>query len=420
MATINFLIQSQKENANIYVRFTNGRKTVLKKKTGFIIDPKDWNSKKGIPITKSESNKVLKITLDKLATHLENALNTSVANGKEIDANWLSSQIDLFNNKTEITDLDILTNYIQKYIDDSPYKRNQRGGIGFSPRRVTGLKTFQNLYLRFEKEVFGNKKIKVREVDIQFVEKFKRWLIDKNGYNTNYVGRNVIDLKTICNDAKKNGIEVSKQIDNIKGISENKKTEDILYLNFEELNKIKYAEIESEALINARKWLLLGCAIGQRAGDLLNISSQNIKSLGEHSIIELKQEKTGKLVAIPILKDARDIINSGMPYKISQTKFNEYIKEVCKIADISNVVTGKVKEHSREAMKLMNLPKYNFVSTHICRRSFATNYYITIPTQLLMRITGHSTEKMFLKYIGKTEYDSATQMLDILEKVNNL
>ncbi|MGB3344358.1 MAG: hypothetical protein WBA61_10625 [Aequorivita sp.] len=52
-------------------------------------------------------------------------------------------------------------------------------------------------------------------------------------------------------------------------------------------------------------------------------------------------------------------------------------------------------------------PKWELVSTHICRRSFATNHYGKLPTPVLMAITGHTTEKMFLKYIGKTAMDNA-------------
>ena len=48
----------------------------------------------------------------------------------------------------------------------------------------------------------------------------------------------------------------------------------------------------------------------------------------------------------------------------------------------------------------------------MCRRSFATNLYGKLPTPLIMQITGHSTEKMFLNYIGKNSLDYAQQIAD--------
>ena len=60
-------------------------------------------------------------------------------------------------------------------------------------------------------------------------------------------------------------------------------------------------------------------------------------------------------------------------------------------------------------------PKHQLISTHVCRRSFATNLYGTLPTALIMQITAHSTEKMFLKYIGKNSLDYAQQIADFYE-----
>lgn len=54
--------------------------------------------------------------------------------------------------------------------------------------------------------------------------------------------------------------------------------------------------------------------------------------------------------------------------------------------------------------------KHELVSTHICRRSFATNHYGKLPTPVIMAITGHTTEKMFLNYIGKTAKDNANAL----------
>ena len=50
--------------------------------------------------------------------------------------------------------------------------------------------------------------------------------------------------------------------------------------------------------------------------------------------------------------------------------------------------------------EIVSAPKYEFVTSHIMRRSFASNYYGKIETPLLMNITGHSKESTFLTYIG--------------------
>lgn len=416
MASVKYLLQSKNDNSNIYIQFSIGRKQVFKRKTGFIINPLYWSKDKGQPIQKSQETKALKSKLDKLAVFINDAYNSAVSNGIELTGDWLQLQIDLFNNKKPKVELDKLTEYTQKYIDEAPYKENGKNGTGLSKGRIQNLKLFKNTIKRYELEMFSNKSILIKDINLLFVENYKKWLFAQK-YTINYVGKNIANIKTICLDAQKNDFEISSQVKNIKVISESKEPENIIILNEAEQDKIKDAKLIRESLINARKWLLLGCLIGQRGGDLLNITNDNIKSLNGIKIIELKQQKTGKLVAIPLLPEALEIIENGLPYKISLPRYNEYIKDVCEIAEINEPITHRKKVTSRDATTIETLPKYKFITSHIARRSFATNFYGRIPTPVLMNITGHGTEQVFLKYIGKTTYDNAYQMLEYFSKL---
>jgi len=207
-----------------------------------------------------------------------------------------------------------------------------------------------------------------------------------------------------------------------------------IYLTPKELEQIKKVELQSEALINARKWLLLGCNIGQRGGDLINITEENFVIRNGLEVIELTQQKTGKNITIPVLETTKDILDNGLPYRISLQKLNDYIKEVCKITGINELVEGSkimmLDENGKEIPKTKNgkhvkkgvkrtvkgnYPKYELISSHVCRRTFATNQYGELPTPLIIQITAHSTEKMFLQYIGKNALDYAQQIADFYE-----
>jgi hypothetical protein len=63
------------------------------------------------------------------------------------------------------------------------------------------------------------------------------------------------------------------------------------------------------------------------------------------------------------------------------------------------------KHHYRDV--ITTAPKHEFISSHIGRRSFATNHYGKVPTTYLIGITNHSTEAQFLNYIQKAESDLA-------------
>jgi integrase len=135
------------------------------------------------------------------------------------------------------------------------------------------------------------------------------------------------------------------------------------------------------------------------------------------SFIEFTQKKTDKIMTVPVHPKVIEILNkrNGMfPYAISDQKYNDYIKTVCEIAKITQMVTGSKKTETAPESGIFRKEtkeyrKCDLVTSHIGRRSFASNFYGTIPTSLLINITGHSTETMFLTYIGKSNKDLAKE-----------
>ena len=102
--------------------------------------------------------------------------------------------------------------------------------------------------------------------------------------------------------------------------------------------------------------------------------------------------------------------NGDFPRKISDQRYNEHIKKVCEIAKINKLTKGTLFDNKTKTKVTKEYPKWMLVSSHIGRRSFATNNYGTIPTSFLMYVTGHTTESMFLAYIGKSNKDIAMEL----------
>ena len=94
------------------------------------------------------------------------------------------------------------------------------------------------------------------------------------------------------------------------------------------------------------------------------------------------------------------LLENEFPRKVSQVLFNKQIKALYMMAGIDELVSGFKNNPKTRRKKIVNAPKYEFVTSHIMRRSFASNYYGKIETPLLMNITGHSKESTFLTYIG--------------------
>jgi len=87
---------------------------------------------------------------------------------------------------------------------------------------------------------------------------------------------------------------------------------------------------------------------------------------------------------------------------MSDVKFNRYIKEVAEFVG----PTSTERVATTPDIKLCEL-----IASHTERRSFATNYYLQgFPTIDLMKITGHTTERSFLKYIRISKLDTAKRL----------
>lgn len=282
---------------------------------------------------------------------------------------------------------------------------------------------FQKTWKAFEN--FEKKEIYFNELDKNQVERFKYWLLEEKKYAINTAGRHFGTLKTLVSEAKKCNIKTHKYAKYIKGFYKPKDAETINTLSSEEISSICKLSIDNPSLENARKWVVIGLCIGQRVSDLLNITQKNIrksKSMGYY--IDLTQQKTGHKITIGVFNPfAIEIIETGLPYKIHHSFFNKQMRQILELSGI----TQKVKAYkycNKSKRKVLGVwRKCDVMASHDLRRSFATNYYGKIETPIIMRMTGHSRETNFLKYIGANEdldyiADTFIAKLSLLESYN--
>lgn len=434
MATIKYLLQSTGENAQIYLRLSLGRAKAtnktdkpkyisFKQKAGFTVNSNSWSSATGLPKQNDPNLQNLTSDLRGLSKYVLDQLNISSSNGVDVNSNWLKNTIDKCFDRVELTELEYLTNYGDKFLKELKYKvsgNNQKGVSRSTEKKyqtiVNKLKAFQT----YKKTTY-----RIKDVDLTFRNEFIEYLSVKDKLSDNTIGRYLKVVKTICLDAQKNGYEINKQLLHFKGFTvKAPKT----ILSFDELEKIKKATLNNENHQIARDWLIIGCYTGQRVSDLLRMNSTFIDNIHDFDFIVLEQIKTNKIVQIPVHNEVKKILdkrNGEFPpmfnnnnIESNKVMFNKYLKELCNIAKINNIVEGNYYDKEAKRTITGKTEKHNLVSSHICRRSFATNFYSNTdyPTPILMNITAHSTEKMFLEYIGKKPIDYGVQLAKIWAK----
>ncbi len=393
MATIKFLLQSNKNPANIYIRLIDGRKVDVKTKTNFVINPDDWSEVKQRPKNlKNEALKNLDADLQNLRSNLLNHYNK---NSEEIiNLNWLKN---ILNPKAS----EIIPTELVSYFDY--YLKEREGELRH--RNVMKIKVVQNKLIRMQQD--KKKVYMMKDIDLAFKKEFEAWNL-KNDYSPNTIVSNLKEIKALCNHARKKGLKINSEFEEIK--TAHKKAISI-YLNFDELEKIENVELKIQEQDIARDWLIISCYTAQRVSDFMRFTCDMISTQKDVKLIEFKQQKTGKIMALPLHKKVLKVLEkySGeFPPKMLEQKYNELIKSVCKKAGIDEMVYGGKMIEKRKVMG--EYPKWQLVTSHIGRRSFATNFYGKIPTSLLISATGHSTEQMFLIYIGKSNADKAIEL----------
>ena len=417
MATINFLYRSTKETANLSLRLLyryNDTDFVFGANTQENILKDYWtkqHKKKSKDIDISNKQADLNSNLNKIENHVLKAFN--LLNPDEVTKDWLQTEIDNYYNPPQ--QAKTVPNELIKYLDHySDVKRNE-----VTENTIKKFNVIKQLLTRYQTQC--KKTIMIIDVDAAFKTDFEKYC-ESQGYAHNTIAKALKFIKTLCTHAKQNGVETSYQLDGLK--PKYVKVESI-YLTSQELEKIENIEKSklTESLENAKDWLIISCFTGQRVSDFMRFTKEMIRHEKNKEgilkpLIEFTQKKTGKDMTVPLHPKVIEVLNKrngDFPYKIADQNYNDYIKTVCRIAKITQLVKGSKRlETAPESgifrKETKQFQKCDLVSSHIGRRSFASNNYGTIPTSFLMYVTGHSTEAMFLTYIGKSNKDKAMEM----------
>lgn len=418
MATINFLYRSTKDKSNLVLRLLfrhNDIDYVYGAKINFLVTKLFWTKQykqkrpKDIDITNEQTR--VNSELNKLENHILEAFNTT--DPVFVNKKWLQAQIqNYYNPVTEDNDIpNELTKFIGFYIN---YRKHDL--------KRSSIQKFEVIKKKLEDLQEERKNpILIKEIN----DRFKNEFVDfykKKSYAQNTIQRELSFVKTFCRHARFLGLETSPQLDGLR--AEKAKSEKI-YLTFDDLNKIESIDSKklTDSLENAKDWLIISCYTGQRVSDFMRFTTDMIRiEQGKH-LIEFTQKKTNKIMTVPLHKKVLEILdkrNGSFPYPISDQKYNEYIKMVCKKAELLQPIKGSRYKEIEPKSKIYRketgiYPKHELVTSHIGRRSFATNFYGKIPTSYLIYVTGHSTEGMFLNYIGKSNKDLALELTNYFE-----
>jgi len=277
------------------------------------------------------------------------------------------------------------------------------------------------------------------EVDGAFVAGFTQFLtkgVDGKKYAANTVVKYSRTLRKFLRLAKEHrevGKEVNPEVFS-KDYTLKEVDSDQIYLNTDELAAFYQLDLSANPRLDrARDLFIVGAWTGLRFGDLSRIQLEHIHDVTvKKEVLHLKNgkeikeviERKEKRIRVRTSKTSTDVTipvhpcipvimakyGGRVPSGISNQKQNGYIKEAAamvpelQVKTMEGRTTGGVR---REVAKC----KWERVTTHTARRSFASNFYRDgTPARTIMAITGHRTEQAFMRYIRLSNEEHADIM----------
>ena len=413
MANVNFNLSpnSNKESDIEFIRLVFRYGTPTKRlvyNVGQGIPRKHWDSvKQRAKVTRATPQyESLNSDLSKLENEVLKISNTYDLNKESLSLEQFRKELDIVLGKTE---REFKNTSFFDFVKD--FITNRTDNPEFAKGSITKYKQTLNHLEKFAK--VKRRKIDFDSIDLDFFDDFTKYLYSKN-YAQNYCEKLISTIKVFLNDATERKFN-SNMAFKSKKFSISKEDVNNIYLSETELTSIYNLDLsKNERLDRVRDLFIIGAYTGLRFSDLSKLNSDNITTRDGNELLLIKTQKTGKDVVIPLHPFVKAILtkyNGIPPRALTNQKMNDYLKEVAQLAELNEIV---FKTNTKGGKRVdVRHTKWELVTTHTARRSFATNAFKRgIPSISIMRITGHTTEKAFLKYIKIDNEENAILMYD--------
>lgn len=380
--------------------------------SGIKVSPDDWDNQINLPKDRSNIAEILQ--LEDVIKHTYEHLVLQKVNvtpqifKKELDA--------VLGREEQILNVVHICSYIENEIETNP-KRSENTRKQY--------KSLKNHLVTFE-SLIGSKLTTSnfdRRLYIKFMDGIREimntsnsvWKVEKN-------------LKSVLNDIRRNyrDIEVfNPQIELNKSEKSKLVSEDNIYLDFDQIQRIIDFKPKNTKLRNTKLILLTLLFTGCRYSDVFkvvpshNYSEDNIKFDYAKFITE---KGKGTEVVVPILlplKRAFEENNGNPAIPVSNQKFNASVKDLFMAAKFKDVVSLAYTDANGNKV-FKSAPFYSLITSHIGRRSFITNLINHIPITILCMITGHTLKdkSIIFKYNKISPVKNAAMFIDELRRVS--
>lgn len=409
MANIRFIVRDMDSDTEqtIYVTSRFGRNEKLMYATPLKVEPIFWNEKDGR--VKSSKYCAYRDEVNGALNAIEALVKSFIAKAATSDNETVSKEslknlLDIHFGKKKAKGYDFHS-FFEDFIKQCESRLSpMKGGLTIDYK--TKREYARTYYYIQEYEKKRKIRLEFCDIDKLFFNDFVTYLQELN-LSTNTIWHKTVSIKAVMKAANEQELTDNTKYTTFKNISEESQA---VALSEKELDLLaKFDFSQSPRLERTRDLFLIGCWTGLRFSDFTRIKRENIKD----NMLTIQQQKTNEFVTIPlhpVFISIWEKYNGVLPASISNQKFNDNLKDVCKEAGINERVMKSITKGGKKQTTVYE--KWQLVSSHTARRTFATNLYKSgFPSISIMQITGHKTESSFLKYIKVTKEEHAKMLM---------
>jgi site-specific recombinase XerD len=344
--------------------------------SGLFVRPQDWNSKQQ-RFAKTCSN--WEINNAKLELIKSKAISAHFEAQVIKEYYSVSDVLRLFRGEKDLNDIGVLEFY-------RSYLKRLRALVDVEIKEITWNK-FDYIYN--DLSTFIKKKYKVHDVvitalDMSFMHDLEYHYKVKKGLKQITINKKLQRFRKVIKEAI---VERHLSEDPFLSYKAKRVSKHVVFLSTEELKMLEGFKFSQPRLNVVKDLFIFSCYSGLAYNELSKLEKKDIiKGFDGNLWIQMTREKTDKPLSIPILPKAETIINrynlggrKALP-KISNQKYNSYLKEIAAIVGIEKRMT-----------------------THMARRTFASTVllYNDVPMEVVSELLGHSSLKVTQESYGK-------------------
>ncbi|MEL7424451.1 MAG: tyrosine-type recombinase/integrase [Bacteroidota bacterium] len=385
------------------------------------IHPDDWDAKRQRPIIQERRPELLYIQrhLDALASHCTDIY---LECGGRISTKDFKEELDL-RLKDQVDTVTVVNDDTPTFIEFLDLELQDMTKGGMDKNTVKMFRQHCNNIKLFASEYQDGAGFSYDDVDWNLRIEFIDWLAAR-GFQLAYGNKTLKTLRQFMERARRKKHHSNTSYQGVGWtVSRRKAKGDLVTLSAQELDYLAHLNLTGH-LDKVRDICLIGAGTGQRFSDFSVYVPDNFyTTISGIKLLSIISKKTSTPTKVPLnlfpwLHPILEKHGFRTP-QMSMQKFNEGLKALCLKAGFKHPVLVIEQYMGRKArVEQHHIEKYKLISSHVCRRSFATNLYrMGYSLAKIMPMTGHATESQLRNYIGiDSERNAEAIAFDIMAR----